>query len=149
MMDPEQTQTRIDRATHTITFERTVTAPREQVFAAWTEPEHLKHWWDPTGVPLAACTVDLRPGGAFTFTNRDSAHGPPFTGVYVAIERPARLVFEAMGAVGTVQLDAAGDATRMTVSIRCANAEHLETFVRIGVADGTARTLDNLGRYLR
>jgi len=149
MMDPEKTQTRIDRATHTITFERTVTAPREQVFAAWTEPEHLKHWWDPTGAPLAACTVDLRPGGAFSFTNRDSAHGPPFTGVYVTIERPARLVFEAMGAVGTVQLAAAGDATRMTVSIRCASAEHLDMFVRIGVADGTARTLDNLGRYLR
>ncbi|MGZ5287426.1 MAG: SRPBCC domain-containing protein, partial [Flavisolibacter sp.] len=28
---------------------RIVNASREKVFAAWTEPEHLKNWWGPAG----------------------------------------------------------------------------------------------------
>jgi hypothetical protein len=66
--------------------------------------------------------------------------------VYRVIERPSLLVFDAMGAVGTVRLDAddRGRGTQMTVTIRCAGPEHLEQFVKLGVADGTDRTLDNL-----
>ena len=147
MLEPGKTTTTVDRATHTIRFDRTLSASREQVFDAWTRPEHVRCWWDPTGAPLTGCSIDLRPGGAFAFTN--AGHGPPFSGTYQVIDRPARLVFEALGSEGTVQLEEAGGATRMTVSIRCASAEHLETFLRVGVADGTARTLDNLAGYLR
>ena len=146
MLDPVVTRTTIDKATHTIRFERALTAPRERVFEAWTEAEHVTHWWDPTGAKLTGCAIDLRPGGAFTFTN--AGHGPPFSGTYQVIERPARLVFEAMGAVGTVLIEADGAGSRLTVLIRCASAEHLAQFVKLGVAEGTARTLDNLGRYL-
>ena len=107
----------------------------------------MTHGWDPTGAPLTGCAIDLRPGGAFTFTN--AGHGPPFSGTYVVVERPGRLVFEAMGAVGTVLVEADDAGSRLTVLIKCASAEHLAQFVKLGVADGTARTLDNLGRYLR
>src|SRR5512141_91516 len=115
------TKTTIDRSNFTITFRRTLGASREQVFDAWTRPEHIEHWWDPTGTPLSECLVDLRPGGSFKFTNQDSAHSPPFSGVYRRIERPSLLEFDALGAVGTVQLDAKESATYMTVSIRCAS----------------------------
>jgi uncharacterized protein YndB with AHSA1/START domain len=147
MLDPGQTTTTVDRATHTIRFDRTFSSSRERLFDAWTQPEHVRHWWDPTGAPLTACTIDLRPGGAFAFTN--AGHSPPFTGTYQAIERPSRLVFEAMGSVGTVRFEELGRTTRMTVSIRCASAEHLEAFVKLGVVEGTARTIDNLARHLR
>jgi uncharacterized protein YndB with AHSA1/START domain len=132
----------IDRATFTITFERSFAAPREDVFAAWTQPDQLAAWWDPTGTPLRKCTIDLRPGGAFEFVNR--GHSPPFSGVYLVIEPPSLLVFDAMGAVGTVRLEGGGNQTSMTVTIRCASAEHLEQFVSLGVASGTDQTLDNL-----
>ena len=144
-----QTQTTIDRDTFTITFQRTLEADREDVFDAWTDPEELAGWWDPTGVRLTSCEIDLRPGGAFKFVNRDSAHGPPFAGTYRVIDRPALLVFDAMGAVGTVRLEGTRGTTTMTVSIRCSSAEHLEQFIRLGVADGTARTLDNLVAHVR
>jgi uncharacterized protein YndB with AHSA1/START domain len=142
------TETNIDRSNFTITFRRAFAASREQVFDAWTQPEHIEHWWDPSGTPLCECLVDLRPGGSFKFTSRDSAHSPPFSGTYRSIERPSKLEFEALGAVGTVQLEASGTSTNMTVSIRCASAEHLEQFLKLGVDDGTARTLDNLVSYL-
>ena len=140
------TPTTIDQDTFTITFERELAASRDAVFDAWTRPEQLAEWWDPTGARLVACEINLRVGGAFRFVN--DGHGPPFAGTYSVIERPARLVFEALGSLGTVTLEAAGRVTRMRVTIRCASKEHLEHFVKLGVASGTDRTLDNLVQYV-
>src|SRR3954469_18969042 len=102
MIAAAHTKTTVDRATFTITFQRTFAAPREDVFEAWTQPEQLAEWWDPTGARLSECAIDLRPGGAFKLVNQDAAHGPPFSGVYRAIEAPSLIVFEALGSVGTV-----------------------------------------------
>jgi uncharacterized protein YndB with AHSA1/START domain len=139
-------QTTIDQETFTIAFERKLPVSRAEVFDAWTKPEQISEWWDPTGARLVTCEIDLRPGGAFRFVN--DGHGPPFTGTYAVIERPSRLVFEAMGSVGTVTLEAAGNTTRMSVTIRCASKEQLEHFVTMGIAPNTDRTLDNLVRYV-
>jgi uncharacterized protein YndB with AHSA1/START domain len=139
-------QTTTDQETFTIAFERQLPASRAEVFDAWTKPEQIAEWWDPTGARLVACEIDLRPGGAFRFVN--DGHSPPFSGTYSVIERPSRLVFEAMGSVGTVTLETAKSGTRMSVTIRCASKEHLEHFVKLGIATGTDRTLDNLVRYL-
>lgn len=141
-------KTTIDQDTFTITFKRSFAAPRDDVFDAWTDPERIKLWWDPTGAPLASCSVDLRPGGSFRFVNA-SHHGPPFAGVYSEIDRPARLVFDAMGALGTVLLEGDDDTTNMTVTIRCSSAQHLDQFVKLGVATGTDQTLDNLVAHVK
>lgn len=146
MLSAEQTKTTIDHPTFTITFKRRFDAPAESIFDAWTQPDQISEWWDPDGAPLVQCSIDLRVGGEFKLVNR--GHGPPFAGVYRVIERPALLVFDAMGAVGTVRLDAERGVTAMTVTIRCANSEHLEQFVKLGVAAGTDRTLDNLVAYV-
>lgn len=139
--------TTIDHATNTIRFERQIDASRDAVFDAWTTPATITAWWDPTGTPLAACAVDLRVGGAFAFTMA-SQHAPPFAGVYRVIERPARLVFDALGAEGTVSLTDDGGGTRMVVLIRCASADHLAQFIARGVQAGTEKTLDNLVAHL-
>lgn len=146
MQVSNETRSKLDRATFTITFERSLAASREQVFDAWTKPEHVTQWWDPTGTPLVECTIDLRAGGAFRFVNQ--GHGPPFEGTYRVIEQPAKLVFDAVGAVGTVLLESRGGKTHLTVTIRCASAEHLEQLVKVGVDAGTNQTLDNLVAYL-
>ena len=140
------TKMTIDRNTFTITFQRTLRASRDEVFDAWTQPEQLAQWWDPTGARLAKCAVDLRVSGAFYFENQ--GHSPPFQGVYRLIERPTKLVFEAVGAVGTVTLEAGAGTTHMQVSIRCASTEHLEQFVKIGADVNTGRTLDNLAAHV-
>lgn len=138
----------VDHKTHTLTFKRRMAATCEQIFEAWTNVEHMKQWWDPTGVPLAECTIDLRLGGTFRFVNQ-SHHGPPFVGAYREIDRPHRLVFEAMGALGTVLLVEQNGGSHMTVTIQCGSDEHFNMFVKLGVADGTARTLDNLVEHMQ
>lgn len=132
----------IDHERHALRFRRRFKASREDVFAAWTTPEQVAKWWDPTGTPLVSCTIDLRVGGSFAFVN--AGHGPPFAGSYRSIERPSKLVFEAMGAVGTVELTQDGEETLMVVSIESPTREHFEQFMRFGVHEGTSKTLDNL-----
>jgi uncharacterized protein YndB with AHSA1/START domain len=138
----------IDRATHTIRLTRVFDASRLQIFEAWTKPEQVTCWWDAAGAPLTACEIDLRPGGAFKFVTRSHPE-MPFAGIYREITPPDRLVFEAMGAMGRVVLQAIADKTHMTVEIECGSAEHLDQFLKMGVDVGTSQTLDNLVTYAR
>ena len=132
----------VDREKLTLTFERRIRATAEALFDAWTRPEEIAEWWDPTGAPLRKCTIDLRVGGTFTFEN--AGHSPPFAGVYTALDRPQKIAFEAMGSNGTVLLSEEGGITWMQVTIRCASTEQLVQFMELGVATNTEKTLDNL-----
>jgi uncharacterized protein YndB with AHSA1/START domain len=138
----------VDRDAHTIVLTRMFAAPCEQVFEAWTRPEHVTCWWDPAGHPLAECEIDLRQGGAFRFVNRHSPGAHQFAGVYREIAPPRYLVFEAMGALGRVILDQVGGNTRLTVRIECGSAARLEQYLKMGIDAGTAATLDNLVAYV-
>ncbi len=73
---------------------RTFDAPRELVFKAWTECEHLMRWWGPKGFPMLSCKNDLRPGGVFHYGMR-SPDGREMWGkwVYREVVEPERLVF--------------------------------------------------------
>lgn len=50
-----------------LVLERIFDAPRDLVFNMFKEPEHLKHWWGPTGWELPVCHIDFRPGGIWHF----------------------------------------------------------------------------------
>ena len=69
-------------------------APRELVFKAWTEPEHLVQWWGPKGFTTPHCKIELRPGGVFHYCMR-SPEGRDYwgRGVYREIVAPEKLVY--------------------------------------------------------
>lgn len=48
-----------------LVFERTVEVSPELVWAAWTQPEHVKKWFTPAPWQTVDCEIDLRPGGIF------------------------------------------------------------------------------------
>lgn len=66
-----------------IVITRIFDAPRELVWRAWTDPEHLKRWWGPKGFTAPVCQIDLRVGGKFLGCMR-SPDGHEFwsTGTY-------------------------------------------------------------------
>lgn len=72
---------------------RVFDAPRDLVFRAWTDPEHLAAWWGPTGYTTPVCRVDPRPGGDWFLCMR-SPEGRDIWcgGVYREIVEPERIV---------------------------------------------------------
>lgn len=48
-----------------LVLQREIDVPRELVWRAWTEPEHLKQWFCPRPWSVSHCEIDLRPGGKF------------------------------------------------------------------------------------
>lgn len=135
-----------------IVITRNFDAPRSVVFEAWTKAEHVAQWWDPSGVPLAVCDIDLRPNGAFRWVNRarDGGEGYSFTGIYLEIDPPAKLVFASSSGPGhsTLIFTEAGKQTRLTITIECATAAERDALLQMRVDAGTAKTLENLASYL-
>jgi uncharacterized protein YndB with AHSA1/START domain len=93
---------------HTIELTKIVDATADQVFRAFTEPEHLAQWWGPEGFGVSAVTSDARQGGLFRIVMR----GPdgmdmPVDGTYREFDPPRRLVTEAtaMGSDGEKLLE--------------------------------------------
>lgn len=48
-----------------LVLSREVDIPPEKVWRAWTEPEHLVHWFAPKPWSVRECVLDVRPGGIF------------------------------------------------------------------------------------
>lgn len=78
----------------TFTLTRVFNAPRQRVWQAFTEMEHLKHWWGPKGFTWVSAKLDLRPGGVFHYCMQ-SPDGQKMWGrfVYQEVTPPERLVF--------------------------------------------------------
>jgi len=135
-----------------IVITRLFDAPRALVFEAWTKAEHVAHWWDPSGVPLAVCEIDLRPNGVFRWVNRapDGGEGHSFDGIYREIDAPGKLVFASPSGPGvsTLVFSEEGKKTRLTITIECATEKDREALLQMRVDAGTAHTLENLAAYL-
>lgn len=74
---------------------RVFDAPRELVWRAWTEPEHLIKWWGPKGFTNTFQEFNLKPGGVWKYV----MHGPNGQNfqnkmVYVEIAKPERIILD-------------------------------------------------------
>ncbi len=91
----EHTETATERASKEVVITRLFDAPRELVFKAWTEVEHIARWWGPDGFTVPSCGSDPRRGGSLKIVMR----GPDgtdylMTGTYLEVVSPERLVVE-------------------------------------------------------
>jgi uncharacterized protein YndB with AHSA1/START domain len=87
-----------------LTYRRVHAATPQLLFDCMTDPDHLTHFWGPTGTstPVDTIVVDLQPGGAFETTMVNDSDGSTYTmrAVYVEVSRPDRLVWEEHGVEG-------------------------------------------------
>jgi uncharacterized protein YndB with AHSA1/START domain len=127
-----------------VSITRILDAPRELVFRAWTEAEHLKEWWGPLHFTNPVCEVDLRVGGRWHIVMRSpSGSEHPCHGIYREIVPPERLVFTniatndagepMLDGLTTVTFHDLGGKTELTMHTRMA-----------GLFDYTARMLDGM-----
>jgi uncharacterized protein YndB with AHSA1/START domain len=84
-----------------LVLERTLDAPIELVWEAYTKPEHMKQWFAPKPFEVTEMELDLRPGGIFRFRMQgpdgfDTGHGVPGC-VLEVIERKKLIWTSALG----------------------------------------------------
>lgn len=80
------------RPAHALVNTRVFAAPREALFAAFSDPARLAQWWGPAGFTNVFHEFDFRPGGRWHFTMR----GPDGASyelekVFAEIVPPARI----------------------------------------------------------
>ena len=77
-----------------LSLTRVIRAPREAVFAAWTEPDLLKQWWGPGPVTCPEAHVDLREGGAYRIANLEADGSITWiSGQFERVRAPEELVY--------------------------------------------------------
>lgn len=77
-----------------LVLERTVDVPRELVWKAYTQPEHLMKWFCPLPWKTIECDIDLRVGGVFrTVMQGPDGQTSPNTGCYLEVIENERLTW--------------------------------------------------------
>ena len=78
------------------TLARTLKAPRERVWRAWTDPVRMAAWWGPKGFTNPVCEMDVRPGGRIRILMRaPDGSDHPMSGIFREVVPPERLVWDA------------------------------------------------------
>jgi uncharacterized protein YndB with AHSA1/START domain len=103
---------------------RSIRASPERIFDAWTQPQHLKHWWGPQSVQCVDAEVDLRVGGRYRIANQfPDGKILWISGEFEVVERPQRLVYtwqvgepQTAAERVTVTFEVHGDITEVIVA---------------------------------
>ncbi|OAB41703.1 SRPBCC domain-containing protein [Paenibacillus glacialis] len=152
-----------------LVLERVFQAPRELVFKAFSEAEHLKHWWGPKGWTIPVCNIDFRPGGSWHYCMKcDDKNQGDFYGMeswgkalYREISEPKQILYtdyfsdaegnladnlpETLVTLDFIELDG---KTKLVNTGKYASPEALQTVLDMGMIQGMTETLDNLVIHL-
>ena len=139
-----------------LVLERIVDVPRELVWAAWTQPEHVKKWFAPAPWKIVACEIDLRPGGIFRFVMQ-GPEGQEFdnAGCFLECIANERLIWtDALGPgyrpsanpffTAVITFEANGKGTKYTARAIHKDEEVRKKHEEMGFHDGWGKCLDQL-----
>ncbi len=136
-----------------ITLTRLFSAPRHLVFEAMTKPEHVRQWWGRLGegYSVPVCEIDLRVGGKWRFVNRHPQGEVAFSGEYLEITPPDRLVHteimephsETVSVVTSIFTEEVGK-TRLTATARYPSLDVRNMVLGSGMERGAGISYDRL-----
>jgi uncharacterized protein YndB with AHSA1/START domain len=138
-----------DREIH---IERVFDAPRERVFAAFTDPKLIPEWW---GATTVVEQMDVRAGGSWRFVahNADGSE-TAFRGTYREVTPPERIVqtFEPEGwgraHVQTYTFEDLGDRTKLTTTLVFDSTEERDGLLAHGGERGANESYARLDALL-
>lgn len=149
-----------DAADREIVISREFNAPRELVWEAMTNPEHVVNWWGPRGFTTTIEKMEFRVGGVW----RHDMHGPdgtnyPNESIFKEIVKPEKIVFSHGGRreggsgvsfISTWTFDAIDSGkTKVTIRMVFPSAAQRDFVVKeFGAIEGGRQTLEKLCEYL-
>ena len=129
-------------------------APRELVWAAWTDPDQIAEWWGPAGMhtPRASVELDLRPGGVFRITMVQTETGAEFPSDmrFTEVREPELLAFAWEGQRGigggssAITFKDLGGKTEVVNHYAGYITDQIQSFM----LQGTNEQFDKLAAYL-
>jgi uncharacterized protein YndB with AHSA1/START domain len=135
---------------------RDISAPRDLVWRAWTEPEHLIQWWGPDGFTNTFHEISVKPGGIWRFM----MHGPDGTDypnkiIFTKLVKPERIEYTHSDDEVKVQhfdtvvtLDDLGNGkTRVTMKVLFVSKEEFDKVKGYAVQGGN-QTLGKLADHV-
>lgn len=139
-----------------IVIRRHVGAPRDLVFAAYTQAEHVPNWMlGPDGWSMPICEIDLRPGGAWRFVwRKNDGQELAMSGEYLEVVPPERVVSsERWGAewpetINTVVFREENCGTLITISVMYPSKQARDAALQSGMTEGMQATFAKLSSYL-
>lgn len=131
-------------------------APRELVYAAYTQPEHLVNWWGPKRHRFVSCEVDLRVGGKYRFVQRgDDGEEFAFSGEFLELVPPEKIVqtfiFEPMGGPGSIDSLTLTEHDGKTLAVANSlypSVEERDDALGSGMEEPVEETYDRLDAHL-
>ena len=139
-------------------IERVFDAPREMVWKAWTDPEHVAQWWGPNGMTTRVDELDLRPGGSWRYVMlAPNGTEYPQSGIFREVVAPETIVTSAEFKVGvalpqevvlTYRFDDLGNKTKLTMRVAHSSAEERRQAEDMGAAGGWSSNFDSLDEHL-
>jgi uncharacterized protein YndB with AHSA1/START domain len=139
-----------------IVSERVFDAPREAVFAAFTDPGLIPKWWGPRHMTTVVDQMDVRPGGVWRFVAHDhDGQEQGFRGIYREVTPPERIVqsFEWEGMPGHVVIDTVifedlGERTKLTTISLFHTTEERDGMLSSGMERGLGESHERLEEML-
>ena len=145
-----------DAADRTMVLERTIAAPVDLVWAAWSDPEALPQWWGPEGFSCRTERIDLRAGGEWVFdmigpdgtvfpnhhryTRFDPADGIDYT-LHWGENGPTH-------AEASARFEDLGGSTKVTLTMIFVTVEEYENAKGFGAVELGLQTLGKLARFV-
>jgi uncharacterized protein YndB with AHSA1/START domain len=137
-------------------FERIFDAPRELVWKVLTEPERVPHWWGPRTTNATVVEMDVRPGGRWRWISSSDDGDFAFTGEYLEVVPPERLVrteiFDvppynedpSQAAIESIVLKDLGGRTKLISRSRFPSVESVEGALATGMIGGALESYDRI-----
>ena len=139
---------------------RVIAAPRDLVWACWTDPKLLVHWFCPKPHQTTAAEIDLRPGGIFRTVMQVGDQVMDNSGVFLEAVPTRKLVWTDAFTPGwhpnpdpfmtaILEFSDHPEGTQYDVTVRHFSAEQAKSHEEMGFYGGWGTVADQLGAYAR
>jgi uncharacterized protein YndB with AHSA1/START domain len=147
-----------NRSRDAVVIERRFDAPVALIWQMWTDPEHFKAWYGPTGCTIPVATMDVRVGGTRRVCMEMTTPGGPmqmwFTGEYREVVVNERLVYTESTSDEHGTADGHPEATEVRVELAAIDGGTKMVMTHVGIpadspgATGWTMALDKLAAHV-
>jgi uncharacterized protein YndB with AHSA1/START domain len=152
-----KSETIVKRNGKEITYTRMLNAPRELVWKAWTEPDHIKEWFGPNGFTITNKSMEVKAGASWIFTMHGFGKDFPNKIIFMEVIKPERLMYrhtddddsDPLSFHVTITFEQVGNTTKLTMHSIFSSAEELDRLNKeVNAIESGKQTLNRLDEYV-